>query len=165
MCFKGAFCLQLQGSNQSCWKSGWLCRRGKTGHTKVLNQNHEYKKEVRVANREQWQQYALNRENTLGQRNRNYSNFSTKSAACPASPTSTLKMKATCSSKNGTDDAAAPLNSNSVLQEHLNKGCCYLKKHANFINTDKQIFSKVLEYGKFKKTKKYFYVEMLDTIL
>jgi len=55
--------------------------------TQVLNQNHECKKGRRVANREQWQQYALNREITLGQRNSNYSHFSTKSAACPASPT------------------------------------------------------------------------------
>lgn len=72
-----------------------------------------------MANAEQWQHHALKKENTLGQRNSNYSHFSTKSAACPAFPTSTLKMKVTCSSKNGTDDAAASLNSNSVLQEHL----------------------------------------------
>ena len=67
------------------------------------------KKGGRVASREQWQQYALNRENTLGQRNSDYSHYSTKSAACPASPTSTLKMKATCSLKNGTLMMLQPL--------------------------------------------------------
>jgi hypothetical protein len=54
--------------------------------TQVPNQKQECKNGERVANREQWQQYALNKEIILGHRNSNYSHFSTKSAACPASP-------------------------------------------------------------------------------
>jgi hypothetical protein len=43
---------------------------GKTGHTKVLNQNHENQKGEEGANRDQWQQYVLNRKSTLGQKER-----------------------------------------------------------------------------------------------
>jgi hypothetical protein len=56
------------------------------------------------------------------------------------------------------DDAAASLNSNCFARTSKNKGCCYLKKHANVINTDKQSFSKVLDHGKLKKKQKCIFL-------